>query len=351
MRGRTRELGRGERVVPGLWRLRLPLPWPGVPHGNAWAIAAGDGIVLVDTGVHEAGSLAELERALNQVGLRLEQVRRLVITHAHNDHWGQALPIVQRTGCEMWVHPASRRALARMANRESELRTRLEVGRQSGVSEDLLRTYAERERGSQPLFAGEVRETHDLLEGMRVGTDLGDWTVYETPGHAASHVCLYQPEHRLLISGDHLLGRIVLWFDPPFGARGHADAADPVADYLRSLDVVAGLQARLALSGHGKPFLDVPGHIAGSRRAVATQLRSALGALAGGAHSAIEIAAALDDSSAAGAAASSHPALRLPLTLRMLEHLERRGVVAREADGERERWWALSDNLDTLVSR
>ena len=48
MTARRRELARADRVLPGLWRLRLPLPWPGVPHGNAWAIAAGNGIVLVD---------------------------------------------------------------------------------------------------------------------------------------------------------------------------------------------------------------------------------------------------------------------------------------------------------------
>ncbi|MGO9448179.1 MAG: MBL fold metallo-hydrolase, partial [Solirubrobacteraceae bacterium] len=61
---RKRELGRGERVLPGVFRLRLPLPWPGVPHGNAWAVAAGDGIVLFDTGIHAPGSLVHLERAL-----------------------------------------------------------------------------------------------------------------------------------------------------------------------------------------------------------------------------------------------------------------------------------------------
>ena len=66
----TRELGRGERVLPGVWRLRLPLPWPGVPHCNAWAVAAGDGVVLFDTGMHEPGSLAHLERALEMVNLR-----------------------------------------------------------------------------------------------------------------------------------------------------------------------------------------------------------------------------------------------------------------------------------------
>ena len=47
---RGRQHPRGERVMPGIWRLRLPLPWPGVPHVNAFAIRAGDGIVLFDTG-------------------------------------------------------------------------------------------------------------------------------------------------------------------------------------------------------------------------------------------------------------------------------------------------------------
>src|SRR3954454_6752759 len=94
---RRREIGRGERVLPGLWRLRLPLPWPGVPHCNAWALAAGDGVVLVDTGMDEGGSLAHLERALAQVGLRLEPVRLIVLPPAHVDHCGQAPPIAERT--------------------------------------------------------------------------------------------------------------------------------------------------------------------------------------------------------------------------------------------------------------
>lgn len=66
-----REVGRGERVVPGVWRLRLPLPWPGVPHCNAWAVAAGDGVVLFDCGMHEPGSEAHLDRAMEQVNLKI----------------------------------------------------------------------------------------------------------------------------------------------------------------------------------------------------------------------------------------------------------------------------------------
>src|ERR1700731_1790833 len=100
-----RELGRGERVLPGVWRLRLPLPWPGVPHCNAFALAAGDGIVLVDTGMHEPGSPAHLERPLAMCNLRIENIRLVVCTHAHSDHCGQAATIVARAGCELWMHP------------------------------------------------------------------------------------------------------------------------------------------------------------------------------------------------------------------------------------------------------
>ena len=130
---RRRELARADRVLPGLWRLRLPLPWPGVPHGNAYAIAAGDGVVLVDTGLHEPGSMRQLELALDQAGLRLEHVRLVVCTHAHSDHYGQAAPIMERErrraldAPEPRAHDEGRRGPG--ARLRAALRDRAPVGR------------------------------------------------------------------------------------------------------------------------------------------------------------------------------------------------------------------------------
>src|SRR4051794_22872395 len=132
---RRREVGRGERVLPGVWRLRLPLPWPGVPHCNAWALAAGDGIVLVDTGMHEPGSMAHLERALDQAALRPEHVRLIVCTHAHVDHCGEAPALRARTGAEVWMHPAHGHLHAGDETPEQTIARRVEVARQSGVPE------------------------------------------------------------------------------------------------------------------------------------------------------------------------------------------------------------------------
>ncbi len=322
-----RELGRGERVIPGLWRLRLPLPWPGVPHCNAWAIAAGSRIVLIDTGMHEPGSMAQLERAMDQVNLRLEHVQLLACTHAHSDHWGQAAPICDRAGCELWMHPNYEHGARATGDPAAAIARRIEVGRQSGVPEAALAAYAERARDTPSGVARLIEPDRPLVNGVTIETDLGTWTAYETPGHAPSHVCLYQPERRLMISGDHLLGRISLYYD-------YGWSPDPVGEFSRSLDLVAGLDARLCLSGHGKPFVDVPGHIGGNRKLVRERLDAVLAALAGEPRTAVEISPAVYGEPLT----EYNTAWLLSQTLCYLVHLERLGGVARERDGEVERW-------------
>jgi len=324
---RRRELGRGERIVPGVWRLRLPLPWPGIPHCNAWAVAAGDGIVLFDCGLHEPGSLAELERALAQCDLRLEHVRLLVCTHAHSDHYGQAASVVERSGCELWMHPDHEHMRASIDNPDAVRARRFEVALQSGVPVDPLREWSAsaRERGSG--IARLVEPDRALVEGVVIDTDLGPWTVVETPGHAPSHVCLHQPQRRMMISGDHLLGRVSLYFD--FGWT-----PDPIGEFLASLDRVQALDARLCLAGHARTFTDVQAHIEANRALVAERLQRVLAAV--GAHgpiTAYDVVPLLHGQELTQLTAGWW----LPETLSYLHHLEVTGRVARSG-GEPERW-------------
>jgi glyoxylase-like metal-dependent hydrolase (beta-lactamase superfamily II) len=134
--------------------------------------------------------------------------------------------------------------------------------------------------------AGTLRSDRDLVDGVVVETDLGAWTVVETPGHAPSHVCLHQLERRLLITGDHLLGRVSQYFDVGY-------TPDPVGEFLHSLDIVERLDARLALAGHARPFTDIPGHIEGNRRLVARMVGAVRDTLAGGPCTAYELARAV----------------------------------------------------------
>jgi glyoxylase-like metal-dependent hydrolase (beta-lactamase superfamily II) len=325
---RKRELGRGERVLPGVWRLRLPLPWPGVPHGNAWAVRAGGGIVLFDTGMHQPGSMMELERALAMCGLGVHDIRLVVCTHAHSDHYGQAATIVERAGCELWMHPKYEHMSTGENNPEATLERRIEVARQSGVPEEPLRRFAEERKGHESGIAAAIVPDRALVPGVEVMTDLGPWSVHETPGHAPSHVCLFQPERRLLISGDHLLGRISLFFDVGY-------SPDPVGEFLTSLEVVQRLGARLCLPGHGRTFTDVLAHIEGNRALVAERLARVAAAIAREPLTAFEVVPRVYEEELATHAG---PWL-LSETLAMLTHLAASGRASRDGR-EPERWSA-----------
>ena len=222
-------------------------------------------MVLVDTGLYEPGGMRQLEYALDQAGLRLEHVRLLVCTHAHSDHYGLAAPIVERRGCELWMHPNHRHMTRAAADPERAFERRLEVARQSGVPGDALERYEASARGQGYGVAEIVMPDRDLVPGVEVDTDLGRLHVYETPGHAPSHVVLHQPERGLLLSGDHLLGRVSLFYD-------YGWSPDPAGEFLNSLDVVGGLDVQLILAGHGRPVRDARALAVANRREVERQL-------------------------------------------------------------------------------
>src|SRR5215211_24427 len=258
--GKT-EAPRTERVLPGIWRLRLPLPWPGVPHGNAWAVEHDGGVVMFDTGIGGKGKLRQLDLALAQAGFGVEDVRLVVCTHSHTDHYGLAGAICERAGCELWMHPNWEHVRLLADDPDAALEARIEVARQSGVSPAALERYREQRSDSETGIDILKEPDRDLVPGVEVETNLGTWQVVETPGHAPSHVVLHQPERRLLISGDHLLGRTVLFFD-----YGHS--ADPVGEFCASLGRVEPLEVDLVLPGHGRTFRDPEAKIAESRRQV-----------------------------------------------------------------------------------
>ena len=324
-------MARADRVLPGLWRLRLPLPWPGVPHVNAFAIAAGNGVVLVDTGISEPGAMAQLERALDQAGLRLDLVRLLVCTHAHSDHYGLAAPILEAAGCELWMHPNHAHMTRSAADPDRMIERRVEVARQSGVPADTLERYQAHRRGQGVGVADVVLPDRDLVDGVEVDTDLGVWRAYETPGHAPSHVVLHQPERGLLLSGDHLLGRVSLYYD-------YGWTPDPAGEFLNSLDVVKGLEVQLVLAGHGRPVRDAAGLVRANRRAVEERMGRVRDAIADAPLTAYEVVPAL-----LGEEATTPMMLNWGLSeaLSYLRHLEVLGE-ARRAEGDDPERWSLA---------
>ncbi|HVX34534.1 MAG TPA: MBL fold metallo-hydrolase [Solirubrobacterales bacterium] len=323
---------RTERIQPGIWRLKLPCPWPGVPHGNAWVMQRGAGIVLFDTGVGGRGRLRMLDVALAQAGFGVEDVRLVVCTHAHSDHYGLAASICAEPGCELWMHPKWEHIRLQADDPRAALEQRLEVGRMSGVPIAALERYRQ-DRAARPedLIDGIRAPDRDLVPGVEVATDVGTWTVVETPGHAPSHVCLHQAERRLLVSGDHLLGRTALFFD-----YGHTP--DPFGEYLASLDAIEPLPVDLCLPGHGKPFRDPQAKVEAGRRQAGELLDRVRDQLAGGAEpTAFEVVEGIIGRENLGPGTAG---FALQIILACLDHLAVLGEARQVPDTDPQRWRA-----------
>ena len=80
-------------------------------------------------------------------GFGLEDIRLLVCTHSHTDHYGLAAPIVEAAGCELWMHPAWEHVRPLANDPAAAFEYRLEVARESGVPPSVLEAYRERRSG------------------------------------------------------------------------------------------------------------------------------------------------------------------------------------------------------------
>jgi glyoxylase-like metal-dependent hydrolase (beta-lactamase superfamily II) len=139
---------------------------------------------------------------------------------------------------------------------------------------------------------------------------------------------LHQPKHRLLLSGDHVLGRPSLYFDYNW-------TPDPVGEFLTSLDAVEKLDARLILSGHGRPITDLHGHVDAARAMTHERLEAVLTRLREGEATAYDVARDIYGEWFAEATAG----WLMTMTLCFLRHLE---VTerARRTHTDPERWVA-----------
>ena len=226
------------------------------------------------------------------------------------------------------MHPNHEHGFAIATDPELALARRLEMGRQSGVPESALRRYAERAKGSPRGSRGVIEPDRPLVDGVEIETDLGTWTVFETPGHAPSHVCLFQAERRVLISGDHLLGRISLYFD-------YGWTPDPIGEFLHSLDETDELGARLALVRARQAVHRRPRARRGQPQACrmnGSTPRSR--AVRDGPKPAVEVAPSVHGEPLT----ETNTGWRLQETLCYLRHLELAGRISRESDGDLARW-------------
>lgn len=277
-----------EPSLPHLYAIELPTPFPVGPITVYLAepptSQPGEPLTLIDTGPLTDETQVALEAGLQHLGYALTDLDRILITHAHADHFGLAANLVAASGAQVLTHPWNTSALGDYrADRDRRVAFYGGMLRQAGVPEEILRAVGRATRGVD-RYARPVTVDRTLDEGDTLRLAGRDWQVLHTPGHAAGLVCLYEPASQTLLSSDHLLADISSnpVVEPP--PLGHTERLRSLALYTKSLQRVAAMEIERALPSHGPVIHDVAGLV--RQRLAFHQRRMArvLDALRGGAH-------------------------------------------------------------------
>jgi glyoxylase-like metal-dependent hydrolase (beta-lactamase superfamily II) len=271
--------------------ITLPTPFDVGPI-NVYLLE-GPLLTLVDTGAKTSRTMAELRQGLAAHGYQVADIRQIIITHAHADHFGLAAEIVAESGAQVLTH---RRNYYWLTDYQNEWVRRYDFYRdiflQSGLSEEVAQQVRDAS-AAMVRFADSVPVARLLDEGDKLDLDGQPWQVLFTPGHAGGLICLHQPEKRVLLSSDHLLKHITSnpLLEPP--GRGETQRRRSLVDYLASLRRVAALDLALALPAHGQPIHD-PGALIHERMTFHHRRQARILALLdGGGCTAYQIAQAL----------------------------------------------------------
>ncbi len=228
-------------VCAGVYRIPLPLPGDGLRAVNVYAVADGDGLVMIDGGWAMADATERLERALAEIEFRLSDIREFLVTHLHRDHYTQAVAVRRLVGSDISIGEGERACLEALHTIQSHP----DVDRMRLAGADEIAAMLAAWTGERDVTDWEEPDRW-LTDGVDLPLETRTLRVIHTPGHTAGHVVFHDAAADVLFAGDHVLPHIT----PSIGVE-LIRPASPLRHYLDSLRLMRSLPDTRLLPAHG----------------------------------------------------------------------------------------------------
>lgn len=240
----------------------IAIPLPGFADlitANIYVIG-NDPLTLIDTGPKLPGHLEYFQEQLRVAGFELSDLKRIIFTHGHADHFGLAASILRAAGgqIECIVHAEDRWRISKETFKEEIWYEGLDtLAAMAGMPDDVVKKVKE-----SFSFFKSICEPLDEVSTMEDGDEfIGDaycLKVIHTPGHSSGTCCLYETQQKILFSGDHVIKHLT---PNPFIELKRDQLRDrdyqSLKAYIRSLNKIADCDVRFVLPGHGEYFTDL----------------------------------------------------------------------------------------------
>jgi glyoxylase-like metal-dependent hydrolase (beta-lactamase superfamily II) len=239
----------------GIRVLRIPTPFQ-VGRVNTYLLE-DEPLTLIDSGPNSGKALDELERQLEALSHRIEDLELVVVTHQHIDHLGLVDIIAKRSGAEVAAIDVLAPFMENFgADADRDDAEAAELMLRHGISEEVV-TALRQVTGSFRAWGSKAKVTRPLRDGELLELRDRSLQVQHRPGHSPSDTVFWDADRRMLIAADHLIGHIS---SNPLISRpldGSGDRTQALVTYLQSLKQTRELPAEIVLPGHGEP---VTGH-------------------------------------------------------------------------------------------
>lgn len=236
-------------VTPGIYQLPLPMINPSSGHVNTYLVQGDNEYLLIDTGWNTEEAFDSLKKQLAENDIKFKDIRQIVVTHVHPDHYGLAGRLKQLSGATLAMHHIEKGFIesryVTMGNLLLQTEKWLHI---NGVPPDEL-PKLQMASVEMAKFVAPTLPDITLYGGETISSGTFNFHVLWTPGHSPGHISLYEPSRKVLISGDHILPNIT----PIIGLHPQSNP-NPLSDYLNSLEQVKELKVELVLPGHEHPF-------------------------------------------------------------------------------------------------
>lgn len=234
-------------VYPNIYLIKVPLPIKALGEANVYVILDNDDFWMVDAGIWLREAIENIEMQIRQLGFDISRLKGIIVTHLHIDHIGGSYYFRRKSKAEVYIHEMEYERISYIQNNMDKMiadimKLYLENGVPRGLIEEIYAFHPGYKSIGiyRELKIDAVLKDKDILQ-------IGDFNfnIVWTPGHTMGHICLYEENNRIILTGDHILPEIT-----PNITLVHRDL-NPLKDYLDSLSRIEKLNPRLMLPGHG----------------------------------------------------------------------------------------------------